>query len=643
LVWVTTCPVPYGYPAAGELNAKGKAPGRTAGVMKKYLNPWAMEVMRQHPEISVCDQWQFVKDNEDKLYRDWWVGKNVHFGGETADALGGLLGRHVAKIMEVTLNSRQADPNTNEQKPQNDPKPPAQDAFSAKPLPRRGIPMLKRDFAYQGEKAYGLYDEAEAAAALPAEWKNVKPLDSFDGVSAPLSVAAQIPDGAGGTFDIAAKPTDAVLTALKAQFSDGFGLGWYFFPKEPRYRSGPGLTGAEVLSDLRTGKFPEDAGHPSFTYGFYTQNVTLYYRLYRISEDPYYVDQIVKYAEGVEWTLANRPQQLIPLQRREPLEDPVATIPHEPIALANFWAHANAARLSLERARAAGHKSNHSSVGKAEQFLKTIVKYVASQTTADFQPFARRRGDEPTEFVPGKKTLALQKKFDIPDRSAQIIEYTPWNQSFFYFSTLAATAIALEDLQAIEGSFRYQSLIDQYRNIVRAGIWNLEDENICVVREGIPYFFHMHTPLRDRESKTRLGFPMFGAEDVSHSGSGAWNLPYLWECGEEFGVRTALLAGYTNAMIATIDDRSSINKKGEPWPRQHIDSPWYLAASGRENFPFKGINGRYYPMMPFAPEIVAADRPYARNLKVWSDEMDLNRLYAGYLYRLAMDRPSRRR
>jgi acyl-CoA thioesterase-1 len=98
LVWVTTCPVPNGYDPAGELDTRGKAPGRTAGVMKKHLNPWAAEVMKQHPEISICDQWQFVKDNEAGLYKDWWAGRNVHFKGEPADALGELLGKHVEKL-----------------------------------------------------------------------------------------------------------------------------------------------------------------------------------------------------------------------------------------------------------------------------------------------------------------------------------------------------------------------------------------------------------------------------------------------------------------------------------------------------------------------------------------------------------------
>ncbi|MEM7143618.1 MAG: hypothetical protein AAF591_00695 [Verrucomicrobiota bacterium] len=43
-------------------------------------------------------------------------------------------------------------------------------------------------------------------------------------------------------------------------------------------------------------------------------------------------------------------------------------------------------------------------------------------------------------------------------------------------------------------------------------------------------------------------------------------------------------------------------------------------------------------MAAFAPEIVAADRPYARNLRVWEDEKDLRRLYAGHLYRTWLQR-----
>ena len=103
LVWVTTCPVPYGFEQAGGTDDLGKAPGRKWGVMEKHLNPWALEVISRHPEITICDQWQFVKDNEDNLYKQWWAGKNVHFRGELADALGEFLGQHIAERLDLKL------------------------------------------------------------------------------------------------------------------------------------------------------------------------------------------------------------------------------------------------------------------------------------------------------------------------------------------------------------------------------------------------------------------------------------------------------------------------------------------------------------------------------------------------------------
>jgi hypothetical protein len=98
LIWVTTCPVPNGFPPAGDLSKEGRAPGRTAGVMEEFLNPWALEVMKKHPEISICDQWRFVKDNEDPIYKEFWTGKDVHFRGNPADKLGEFLGKHVLEV-----------------------------------------------------------------------------------------------------------------------------------------------------------------------------------------------------------------------------------------------------------------------------------------------------------------------------------------------------------------------------------------------------------------------------------------------------------------------------------------------------------------------------------------------------------------
>ena len=98
LIWVTTCPVPNGFPKAGSLSDKGNAPRRTSGVMQKYINPWALEVIKRYPCISTCDQWQFVKNNEGGLFTDWWAGTDVHFKGQSADALGAFLAEHIKQV-----------------------------------------------------------------------------------------------------------------------------------------------------------------------------------------------------------------------------------------------------------------------------------------------------------------------------------------------------------------------------------------------------------------------------------------------------------------------------------------------------------------------------------------------------------------
>ena len=61
LIWVNTTPIPGGYgDIAGRPQLKGRegpaSPGKFKGVMRDYINPWALEVMKDYPQISICDQ-----------------------------------------------------------------------------------------------------------------------------------------------------------------------------------------------------------------------------------------------------------------------------------------------------------------------------------------------------------------------------------------------------------------------------------------------------------------------------------------------------------------------------------------------------------------------------------------------------------
>ena len=56
---------------------------------------------QKRPSILLRGSWHSIcKAQEAELYKNWWVGKNVHFKGAPADTLGQLLGKHVEKVMK---------------------------------------------------------------------------------------------------------------------------------------------------------------------------------------------------------------------------------------------------------------------------------------------------------------------------------------------------------------------------------------------------------------------------------------------------------------------------------------------------------------------------------------------------------------
>lgn len=486
-------------------------------------------------------------------------------------------------------------------------------------------------------RAGKLRSDAETARALPPEWRNVAHLpDGFPSDFQPV-LAARIPDGKGGALDLSQPPSAGYLAELRRRAERGELFDYYFLPRDERFRKGPGLTGDELLADLKSGKFPSGCKHSNFIYGFWIENVRRYHFLYRVSGDAYYAEQTARYADAALWLLEHRPEQFLPAGRRaKPPGEPMAAIPHEPAALANFFPLTAAARLLLEEARADNAPAGDERVRRARRYLETAVKWMDSKINGPFpETFGRARRNRPAPaFTPGPTTKQLVETYRLPPRAAFTIEYTPWNQTFFYFVTLAAAAEALEDLGAIEKTDRYAAHADLYQRICRVAMERFQVESDCAIRDGKPYLFHRHTPLRDGANEYRLGHPVFGAEDLAHSKSGALNLPYLWEAGPEYGCTGAILAGYANAMAHTLADPTATKKgKDQPWPRSHLDSPWYLAATGRARGPAPRLANGYYSLLAFAPELLTLNRRYTRNDAGRGNLRELMFLYAGYLYR----------
>jgi len=115
LIFVTTTPIPGGYPEAGELGEGEKAPGRVQETMKRYINPWALEVMARHPEIAICDQHSLIIN--EKFYGTWLAKAGTKSRGESNPYgdlhIGGLLGEPVGrqlarKVLDVLGRSDEA-------------------------------------------------------------------------------------------------------------------------------------------------------------------------------------------------------------------------------------------------------------------------------------------------------------------------------------------------------------------------------------------------------------------------------------------------------------------------------------------------------------------------------------------------------
>ena len=99
LIFVTTTPIPRGYPEPVESGPDNRASGRVQETMKRFINPWALEVMNRHPEIEICDQHALISN--EKFYATWLAKAGFHKKGERNPYgdlhIGGLLGQPVGR------------------------------------------------------------------------------------------------------------------------------------------------------------------------------------------------------------------------------------------------------------------------------------------------------------------------------------------------------------------------------------------------------------------------------------------------------------------------------------------------------------------------------------------------------------------
>ena len=405
-------------------------------------------------------------------------------------------------------------------------------------------------------------------------------------LNVPIHSKIPLPDGRTLRLDTPV-PTEK-LAEWKEQFQSGKALNYFFIDvhnRSGRYRTGPGLTGDEFRDVVQSGRLPvDDLGHVEFIYGCLWQNVRRYYVAYRLSGDPFYIEQLLQYARGMDGVLTDYPEVFIPQDKRAEARKQGITIdmvPHEPAGGSNLMAHAYSGLLALKWVKA--HPDDPRAADwtrRAGHNLDQVARTMASLLgkTAD-----------PRTGLPA----------NVADWLYVLKKYSPWNQCYMTFAVLTASALAMEDYQQLAGTRKYQPTIDTYLKVVRTANAVLKSDSDTFVLDGKPYLFQQHGPTFLPEHGNRgyhfhgllNGHPLFyGGEDIPHSGSIAWNLLFIWEnAGDRVGATDALLAGIVNALVDYVIGHPVEDEKGLVFPSNHFHSPW-----GQANIPEKNRTRKWF-------------------------------------------------
>ena len=601
LIWVTTCPVPDGFPTWTLSPNDRQSPGKKFGVVRDLLNPWAKEVIVEFPEITICDQWQYVYEHRDGRYKVWWLGNDIHFSEGPAYAIGRLLALHVLERI-------------GEYRPPGFVKSPAGNDGSVVPNNERYEPPT-----YSETKIGDFYSESATLAAMPEKWKQSTRLNAGFPKDFHVVLVARIPDEQGWEYQLDELPNHLRLKAIKEERQKGFGLAYYDFEEGSlgqsefpslRTRFGPGVTGDEFLNDVESETLNGRFVNSSFEFAY--RNVAQYYNLYRVTRDRYYSEQIVRYANAIELLRGNDSNKTQQNSYSELV-----------------WPEVNAARLLLEEVRVDRAGPDDKRVATAKGMVATSMQLLNLSLANEYQsPFRFGLQQELSQFVPGRNTLWLVDKRRVPKRAAQLIEYRSWRESMRFLATLTTCVCALEELQGIEGSGEFVEEIAIYRRVIAAGLELFQRENDSVVLDRIPFFFHASRPMQDQPRTARLGHPLFKGESLVDAVRIANDLNYIWEANESFGCSTGLVSGYANSIANQLRNPTS-NLQGVTYPRERLDSPWFMAATGEPAEPANQFTADVLFLAPFAPDILQAHRQWTSHRQT-DEEIQLLRAVAIY-------------
>lgn len=199
----------------------------------------------------------------------------------------------------------------------------------------------------------------------------------------------------------------------------------------------------------------------------------------------------------------------------------------DPEGMAFMYSMAVSARLTLQLARKHPDQVSQEEIAEAEGFLEAIV--------STLKPVCE--GDD-----------NLDPEMGIPKPLADDFKSRAFNRALNGIGTLAMATAALEDLQALRESTKYQPQIARYRKCIEEYFKNWKKEG-CLFTEadGKTYFYYPYSP---GENTTRENGLLLGAaDDAGHYSHSMQGVMLVHDATPELGADDEFMTAVANAIL----------------------------------------------------------------------------------------------
>jgi len=198
----------------------------------------------------------------------------------------------------------------------------------------------------------------------------------------------------------------------------------------------------------------------------------------------------------------------------------------DPEGIAFMYSMAASARLTLQLARKYPDQVSQQEIAQAESFLMAIVATLKPTVEGDSN---------------------LDPEMGIPQDLANDFRSRAFNRALNGIGTIAMTAAALEDLQAMR-NFPLQSQIDRYRKSIQEYYKNWKKEG-CLYTEddGRTYFYYPYSA-GGKTTRRPDGLLLGGADDVGHYSHSMQGVMLVHDATPELGADDDFMAAIANAV-----------------------------------------------------------------------------------------------